>query len=284
MTKACSSFLIFAALLVAGPSTARPDQSAGLQASSAQIESSSLRIEFDKNMRSRVVAKFDGKDVSVGAFSASETVRGDQRSWNDFVLSSQTRERISDTYGKGEKLTLTGLSGTLRKNLSVIIYDEFPNLAVFEVSYTNVGKSQLTIIGWNNNTYTIDAQRGTSNVPFWSFQSGSYERRPDWLVPLHTGFSQQNYLGMNASDYGGGTPIVDVWRKDVGIGVGHSSRDRVWFLCRFLCPTRVRRGLAFSIVVTSLCKPAKPCTHFARSSLFTTETTFRLCLPIAASC
>jgi len=26
---------------------------------------------------------------------------------------------------------------------------------------------------------------------------------------------------MNASDYGGGTPLVDVWRKDAGIGVGH---------------------------------------------------------------
>ena len=26
---------------------------------------------------------------------------------------------------------------------------------------------------------------------------------------------------MNASDYGGGTPIVDVWRRDVGIAVGH---------------------------------------------------------------
>ena len=26
---------------------------------------------------------------------------------------------------------------------------------------------------------------------------------------------------MNASDYGGGTPIVDVWRRDVGMGVGH---------------------------------------------------------------
>jgi alpha-galactosidase len=26
---------------------------------------------------------------------------------------------------------------------------------------------------------------------------------------------------MNASDYGGGTPVVDVWRRDVGIAVGH---------------------------------------------------------------
>ena len=26
---------------------------------------------------------------------------------------------------------------------------------------------------------------------------------------------------MNATDYGGGTPVVDVWRRDVGIAVGH---------------------------------------------------------------
>ena len=26
---------------------------------------------------------------------------------------------------------------------------------------------------------------------------------------------------MTASDYGGGTPIVDVWRRDCGIALGH---------------------------------------------------------------
>jgi alpha-galactosidase len=186
-----------------------------------QIQSPSLRIEFDKNMRSRVVARFNGKDVPLGPFSASETVLGNAQLWNNFALESQKQERISDNYGGGEKLALTGTSSGLRKNLSVIIYDDFPNLAVFDVSYTNTGKSQLKVLEWNNNSYTIAAPRGSAKVPFWSFQSGSYERRPNWLVPLHTGFIQQNYLGMNASDYGGGTPIVDVWRKDVGIGVGH---------------------------------------------------------------
>jgi alpha-galactosidase len=219
--KAFSSWLIFTALLAAAPSSGRPDQSVAPHASSAQIQSPSLRIEFDNNMRSRVVARLGGKDIPLGAFSASETVKGSERSWCDFVLSSQTHERVTDTYGNGEKLTLTGTSGALRKNLAVIIYDEFPNLAIFDVTYTNIGKSQLKILEWNNNHYTIYLQRSTAGVPFWSFQSGSYERRPDWIVPLHRGFSQENYLGMNASDYGGGTPIVDVWRRDVGIGVGH---------------------------------------------------------------
>ena len=28
-------------------------------------------------------------------------------------------------------------------------------------------------------------------------------------------------MGMNSDDYGGGTPVSDVWRRDAGIGVGH---------------------------------------------------------------
>jgi alpha-galactosidase len=204
-----------------GQSTARPKQSAAGHKSSIQLQSPSLRIEFDQRMRSRVVARFDGKEIPLGPFSASETVKGNQRSWQDFAVASQTRERVTDIYGNGEKLTVTGFSGALRKNVSVTIYDEFPTVAVFDVSYTNSGKLPLKIIEWDNNSYAIDAQSGSAKTPFWSFQSGSYERRPNWLVPLHAGFSQQNYLGMNASDYGGGTPIIDVWRKDVGIGVGH---------------------------------------------------------------
>jgi len=49
----------------------------------------------------------------------------------------------------------------------------------------------------------------------------AYQRRPDWVVPLKAGFKQANYLGMNSTDYGGGTPVVDVWRRDVGVGIGH---------------------------------------------------------------
>jgi alpha-galactosidase len=221
MKKVLSSIVIFAVLFTVGKSAARADQTATHSLPSASIESSGLRIEFDKNMRSRVIARFSGNEVPIGAFSASETVRGSERSWYNFALASQKHERITDTYGAGEKLTLVGDSGVLRKNVSVIVYDEFPNLAVFDLSYTNIGKSPLRILEWSNNRYTIDAQRASSQAPFWSFQSGSYERRPNWLVPLHAGFAQQNYLGMNASDYGGGTPIVDVWRKDVGIAVGH---------------------------------------------------------------
>jgi alpha-galactosidase len=135
-------------------------------------------------------------------------------------LVSQSHQRVNDNFGAGDKLTLSGKSEGIQKDLTVTIYDDAPNFAVFDVTYKNTGNSKLEIVEWNNNAYTIDARSGTGAVPFWSYQSGSYEKRPNWIVPLKAGFSQQNYLGMNDTDYGGGTPIVDVWRKDAGLGVG----------------------------------------------------------------
>ena len=126
MTKTFSSLLIFAALLAAGQSPARPDQSAARRASVAQIQSSSLRVEFDRNMRSRVIARFGAKEISLGAFSASETVKGSERSWYDFALSSQTHERVTDAYGAGEKLNLAGTSGVLRKISPSLFTTTFP--------------------------------------------------------------------------------------------------------------------------------------------------------------
>ncbi len=117
-------------------------------------------------MRSRVVARFNGKETPLGAFSASETVKSKERSWESFALGSQARERVTDIYGAGEKLNLAGRSGVLRKNLSVTIYDDFPNLAVFDVSYTNTGKVPLTILEWSNNNYSIDAQPASPQPAF----------------------------------------------------------------------------------------------------------------------
>ncbi len=157
-------------------------------------------------------------------FTASETVTG-IRTWSIFPLNSSRRETVKDAFGAGERLSLTGKAGDLRKDVSVTIYSDFPGFAIFDVTYTNEGTAPLALRGWANNQYLLDDIAISKNPhrgpAFWSYQSGSYEKRPNWVLPLRAGFKQENYLGMNASDYGGGTPIVDVWRKDVGLAVGH---------------------------------------------------------------
>lgn len=185
-----------------------------------QISSPDLRIDFDYYLHSCVDATFGGKDTPIGLYSASETVTGKDQVWRDFALLSHKTERVEDAIGKGQRLTLVGGVTPLQKTVSVTIYDDFPSMAIFDVEYRNTGPRPLEIRGWRNNSYLIEAEHGFE-PPFWSYQTGSYEKRPNWVLPLHRGFHQENYLGMNASDYGGGTPVVDVWRKGVGIAVGH---------------------------------------------------------------
>jgi alpha-galactosidase len=189
--------------------------------SNPQIQGSNVRIEFDNHLRSRVVACFDKKETVMGPFTASETVTTTAKPWTEFLLTSQKHDRVKDNFGGGERLTVEGKAGTLTKKVSVTIYDDFPAMAFFDVQYTNAGTSKLTIKSWTNNAYTVNVQRGAGRPAFWSYQSGSYEKRPNWILPLHTNFQQENYQGMNASDYGGGTPIVDVWRRDIGMAIGH---------------------------------------------------------------
>ena len=187
----------------------------------AQIEAGHLRIEFDHRMHSRVIARFDKVETVLGPLTASETLTTADKQWTDFLLTSQKQDRVKDNFGAGARLTVAGKAGTLTKQVAVTVYDDFPAMAFFDVQYTNTGKTGLAVTSWTNNAYTMDAQAGAAQPAFWSYQSGSYQKRPNWILPLHARFSQDNYQGMNASDYGGGTPVVDVWRRDVGMAVGH---------------------------------------------------------------
>jgi alpha-galactosidase len=194
---------------------------ADVSASVPQIQGEHLRVQFDHYLRTRVVARFDGKETTMGPFVASERVAVADRTWALFSLVSQKSERVNDAFGAGEHLIVVGKAGPLTKEVIVTIYDEFPAMAFFDVRYTNTGASKLAVKAWANNAYTVNALSNGRTPAFWSYQSGSYEKRPNWIVPLHAKFRQENYLGMNASDYGGGTPVVDVWRRDVGMAVGH---------------------------------------------------------------
>jgi alpha-galactosidase len=221
--RTLTSMLLVAAASYAAGARTKPasPQAASAQSAIAQIQGEHLRIEFDRSLRSRVIARFDGKEIALGPFVASETAAIGDKPRTSFALASQKQARVNDAIGAGEQLTVTGAVEGLTKEVTVTIYDEFPAMAFFDVQYRNTGAEKLAVRGWTNNAYTIAAQAKGGAPAFWSYQSGSYEKRPNWVVPLHASFRQQNYLGMNANDYGGGTPVVDVWRRDVGLAVGH---------------------------------------------------------------
>ena len=186
----------------------------------ANVEGSNIRIEFDANLHSRVLAKFGGKQITLSAFSPSETVTAGGNEVQDFKYSGRKTANVRDKLGAGRRVTITGTAPGLQKSVAVTVYNDFPQMAFFEVSYTNTGQAELAVSGWVNNRYSVTPGSDTDPA-FWSYQSGSYSNRPTWIVPVKVGFKQENYMGMNSTDYGGGTPVSDVWRRDAGLAVGH---------------------------------------------------------------
>ena len=191
---------------------------------SAALSGEGIRVEFGPTLHSRIVATAGSRETVLGPFSASESVTSAGTHVADFVFAASEGQEVGDTFGRGRRLTVSGRSGGLTKTVFATVYDEFPAVAVVQARYTNDTGALRRIERWTNHRLVLSAAPAARAPAFWSYQGGSYESRPDWVRPLTPGFAQDNFQGMNATDYGGGTPVVDVWRRDVGLAVGHLDR------------------------------------------------------------
>ncbi len=177
-------------------------------------------LDFDDHMRSRVVASLDG-ELPLGPYTYSETLLTGGGELRDFALQSREETEISDSLGAGHAVILTGRAGSVIKRVEVASYPSRPHWLFLRVRYTNAGTAPLQVLGYTNDRYEFEPAAGHAEPAFWSYQSASYESRPDWVLPLRPGYQRGNFLGMNNSDYGGGTPVLDVWRRDLGVAIGH---------------------------------------------------------------
>lgn len=186
-----------------------------------KITNENLVIEFNNKMQVKISDLApDARSLMTG-FSTSEYLTGRKFNTKDFRLTSTTQ---SENEGL-KQLTLKGIAKeeniTVEKIVKISIDPDFPGLALFNTEYVNLGKQALWINGWVNNQYDIQGQGDKPG--FWSFQASSTSRRADWVLPVDSGFNQQNYMGMSSTDYGGGIPAIDLWRKDAGIMIGHAE-------------------------------------------------------------
>ena len=186
----------------------------------AAVQGEGIRLEFDGEMRSRVVATA-GAGTVLGPFTDSESLTTDDGETGRFAFQSVRNDEVKDALGEGRRTTLIGKSGSLVKEIEVAAYAGRPGWLFLRARYRNEGTKPLEIRGFTNHRYAFEPGAGAGEPAFWSYQSASYESRPDWVLPIEPGYSRGNDLGMNDSDYGGGTPVVDVWRRDVGIAIGH---------------------------------------------------------------
>ena len=170
-----------------------------------------LTLEFDSGMHSRISKA--GKALT--AMEPGEALRlGDNRVIDRFLLVDHSQQTVPG--GRAHYLRGTAQGG-IEKMVAVTFRAAYPGLALLDISYRNTGNAPLEILGWQAATHDLLAHPDGA----WSFSGASYPDRRDWVQPIRPGTGQRNFMGMNASDYGGGTPVAVVWRRDAGIAVGH---------------------------------------------------------------
>ena len=123
---------------------------------STVIEGGNLRLEFDGNMHSRVIARFDGKDIVMGPFAPSETITVDGSELKDFTLTSEGQRRVNDSFGPGKQITLIGASGRPKNgggndprpvSPNGVLRGAVQKYADFE--FTSYGLGQQSVFGGN---------------------------------------------------------------------------------------------------------------------------------------
>jgi len=163
-----------------------------VEKSAVQVDGKDVRIEFNNQLHSRVIAKFDNQKNILGGFSPSEFVTVSGKDVTNFLFENQKQTDIKNETGNIKQFVIAGKSDSLRKEIVINIYDNFPTMVFFQVKYTNIGNAEVFINKWTNHHYSIQAKATIENEPaFWSYQSASYEDRPDWVLPLKPGFHQQ---------------------------------------------------------------------------------------------
>lgn len=175
-----------------------------------------LSIAFDKRMHTRLWRH--GKPLT--GWQPSEALLLASGDVSDFALLEQTAHVLDDPrHGAGRQVVFIGRSRAagVEKQVAISSFDSQPGLALLQVRYRNLGDAPLEVTGWRSSAYQLDDAPGG----FWSFSGATHTDRRDWVQPLAADFDQRNTLAMDSSDYGGGTPVANIWRRDGGLAVGH---------------------------------------------------------------
>ncbi len=189
-----------------------------------EIINGNISFFVDRQMHTKIDLGFKNSRPIFDDFVVSDFLITKNYSFSDFDIESIEEKNINDSIGTGFVHIIKGSCrnnrATVEKVMKVSCYDKYPDLLLFDIYYVNKGKEDLLVEKWVDHKYNIKDCFRDSLDDFWSFQGSTTAERGDWVKPVNPGFFQENYMGMNDCDYGGGTPVVDLWRQDVGLAIG----------------------------------------------------------------
>ena len=176
-------------------------------------------LDNDKNVKIFIKHGMELIDITSDFNSEILVVNKEKQT---FFLNTIDKYKVeNDTLGIGEVIKVNKTNNLLEQTIIYSKYERYPNIIFVKALYKNISSIPIKIDSYINNNYMIKFQE--PDIFFWGYMGASYESRPNWIQPLKVGFVQENYMGMNSSDYGGGTPVIDIWNDKFGVAIGHTE-------------------------------------------------------------
>ena len=179
------------------------------------IKSGDLTLKIDGNMHFKVESCAPGAQKSFDDYQAADILIADEAVIEDWKVKKvkKTADENGTTYTIIGQWKENGYD--IEKTLTVKAVKGFEGMVLTQSSYVNHSDKILTVKALESNKLSV-----ASDETVWSFQPTSSARRDDWILPVDESFYQKNYLGMNHTDYGGGIPMITLWRRDANLSTG----------------------------------------------------------------
>jgi alpha-galactosidase len=152
----------------------------------ARIGDAAMALEFDSQLRCRVVSRRGPRPTAVTAFAASERLGLARDRWiGNFALSAQAADRVDGPHGPGVRHRLTGIAAEgVEKTVAVTFYARQPGFAVLRVSYRNTGDAAAAGRRPGSTARTRCAAAAGRKPEFWTYSGATHADRRDWVQPL----------------------------------------------------------------------------------------------------
>ena len=186
-------------------------------------------------IQKRTSRRLSIEQQETGAASWGDKLWVDGKEVNDFVYDFKSLKEydVRSKIGKlGKRVEVKARSNSkqIEKTLALEVFDDFPNMAVEQLTYLNLGTADIRLDRIQAQRHRLDASivvvSGQRNA-FWSFHGASMEADRDAVFPIPIGFSQRNVMASPVAvkgelgSVGGGVPVVALWTATLGLAIGH---------------------------------------------------------------
>ena len=194
-----------------------------------RVESSALALECSQGLQFRVFLKENGSWVTLSpqeGLPSAISLQLDNQPVTSFSLTGtpSLAPAVATDFGPADQVTMEArdAAGKAGLTLRLSFPRDLPDVVVAATELKNLQSSAGMTVGEFNQAalrLAAGAPKDAKDVLFYSMQGGGYVWGADYIRPISAGFTQDNYTGPKGKANGGGLPLVDLWRPEMGVAV-----------------------------------------------------------------